>query len=218
MLKCGSSEPNIQIKLILSQKYCMNETRVIGTFSGSGSLDPNIWVLLPFLDPTIRTLLWWKYIKDEVIMWRAWQTWLTQLGKFNLQLQSPSWNYDPNIRMRLNLKTMVQHHVYTPNFGVTYQGQNVFQVDPHFEVKWLIQYFWCHFQVQTQIFGSNMNLNPLIQSGPEWYTGVPKALGLTLLYTIDHDGSEFCNIIFNDFETSSTGATCKSSTSLIYCP
>ncbi len=134
------------------------------TFLGSDSLDPNIW--LPFLDPNIRTLLWWKYIKEVVIMWLAWQTWLTQPGKFNLQLQSPSWNYDPNIRMRLDPKKMVQHKVYTPNFGVTCQGQKVFHVDPHFGVQWLIQYFWCHFQVQTQIFGWNLNLNPLIQSGP----------------------------------------------------
>ncbi len=36
----------------------------------------------------------------------AWQTWLTQPGKFNLQLQSPSLNYDPNIRMRLDPKNM----------------------------------------------------------------------------------------------------------------
>ncbi len=86
VLKYGSNEPNIQIKLILSQRYCMNEIRVIETFLGSGSLDPNIWVLLPFLYPNIRTLLWWKYIKDVVIMWLAWQTWLTQPGKFNLQL------------------------------------------------------------------------------------------------------------------------------------
>ncbi len=104
MLKCGSNEPNIQIKLILNQKYCMNEIRVIGTFLGSGSLDPNIWVLMPFLDPNIWTLLWRKYIKYVVIMWLAWQTWLTQPGKINLQLQSPSWNYDPNIRMRLDPK------------------------------------------------------------------------------------------------------------------
>ncbi len=145
VLKCGSNEPTIQIKLILSQKYCMNETRIIGTFLGSCSLDPNIWVLLPFLDPSIRTIFWLKYMKDVVIMWLAWQTWLTQPGKFNLQLQSPSWNY-------------------YPNFGVTYQGQTAVQVDPHFGVKWMIQYFWCHFQVQPQIFGSNMNLNPLIQS------------------------------------------------------
>ncbi len=34
----------------------------------------------------------------------------------------------------------------------------------------MIEYFWCHFKVQTQIFGSNMNLNPLIQSGPVGYT------------------------------------------------
>ncbi len=111
-----------------------------GSFLGSGSSDPNIWVLLPFLDPNIGTLLWWKYIKDVIIMWLAWQTWLTQPGKFNLQLQSPSWNYDPNIRMRLDPKEMVQHQVYTPNFDVTYQGQ---KVDPHFGVQWLIQYFWC---------------------------------------------------------------------------
>ncbi len=140
---------------------------------GSGQLDPNIWVLLPFLDPNIRTLLWWKYIKDVVIMWLAWQTCLMQPGKFNVQLQSPSWNYDPNIRMRPNPKKMVQHQVYTPNFGVTYQGQKVFQVDPHFWVKWWIQYFWCHSQVQTQIFGSNMNLNPLIQSGPDDTSATP---------------------------------------------
>ncbi len=166
VLKCGSNEPNIQMKLTLSKKYCMNEIRVIGTFFGLSSLDPNIWVLLSFKDPNIGTLLWWKYIKDIVIIWLAWQKWLTQPGKFNLQLQSPSWNYDPNIRMRLYPKKMVQHQVYTPNSGVTYQGQKVIQVDPHFGVQWLIQYFWCHFQVQTLIFGSNMNLNPLIQSGP----------------------------------------------------
>ncbi len=124
---------------LMNQKYCMNEIRVIGTFSGSGSLDPNIWALLPFLDPNIGTLLWWKYIKDLVIIWLAGQTWLTQPGKFNLQLQSPSWNYDPNIRMRLDLKKMVRHKVYTPNVGVTYQGQKVVQVDPHFAVQWLIQ-------------------------------------------------------------------------------
>ncbi len=158
MLKCGSNEPNIQINLILSQKYCMKKIRVIGTFSGSGSLDPNIWVLLPFLYTNIGTLLWWKYIKDEVIMWLAWQTWLTQPGQFNLQLQSPSWNYDPNITMRLDPKKKVQHQVYTPDFGVTYQGQKVVQVDPHFWVQWLIPYFWCHFQVQTQIFGSTWTL------------------------------------------------------------
>ncbi len=99
-LNCGSNEANIQIKLIVSQKYCMNEIRVIGTFLGSGSLDPNMWVLLPYLDPNIKTLLWWIYIRDVVIMWLAWQTWLTQPGKFNLQLQSPSWNYDRNIRIR----------------------------------------------------------------------------------------------------------------------
>ncbi len=112
MLKCGSNEPYIQIKLILSQKYCMNEIRVIGKFLGSGSLDPNIWVLLSFLNPNIRTLLWWKYIKDVVIMWLSWQTWLTQPSKFNLQLQSPFWNYDPHIKMRLDPKKMVQHQVY----------------------------------------------------------------------------------------------------------
>ncbi len=151
---------------MLSQRYSMNEIRVIGTFLGSSSLDPNIWVLLPFLDPHIGALLWWKYIKDIVIMWLAWQTWLTQPGKFNLQLQYPSWNYNPNIRMRLDRKKMVQHHIYTPNFCVKYQGQKVVQVDLHFGVQWLIQYFWWHFQVQTQIFGLNMNLNPLIQSGP----------------------------------------------------
>ncbi len=138
----------------------------IGTFLGSGSPDANIWVLLPFLDQNIRTLLWWKYIKDIVIIWIAWQTWLTQPGKFNLHLQSPSWNYDPNIRMRLDPKKMVQHQVYIPNVGVIYQGQNVVQVNPHFGVKWLIQYLWCHLQVQTKICGSNMNLNPLIQSFP----------------------------------------------------
>ncbi len=164
VLKYGSNEPNIHIKLILSQRYCMNEIRVIGTFLGSGSLDPNIWVLLPFLDPNIGTLLWWKYIREIVIMWLALQTWLTQPGKYNIQLQSPSWNYDP---MRLDPKKMVQHQVYTPNIDVTYQGQRVVQVDLHFGVQWLIQYFWCHFQIQPQIFGSNMNLNPLIQSGPE---------------------------------------------------
>ncbi len=144
----------------------MDEIRAIGTFLGSGSLDPNMWLVLPFLDPNIGTLLWWKYIKDIVIMWLAWQTWLTHPGKFNLQLESPSWNYDPNIRMRLDPKKMVQHQVYISNFGVTYQGQNVVQIDPYFGVQWLIQYCWCHFQVQIQIFGSNMNLNPLIQSGP----------------------------------------------------
>ncbi len=144
----------------------MNEIRVIWTFLGSGSLDPNIWVLLPFLDRNIGTLLWWKYIKDIVIVWLAWQTWLTHPGKLNLQLQSPSWNYNQNIRMRLDPKKMVQHQVNTPNFGFTYQGQDVVEVDLHFGVQWLIQYFWCHFQVQTQIFGSNMDLNPLIQSGP----------------------------------------------------
>ncbi len=138
VIKCGSNEPNIHIKLIVSQRYCMNETRFIGTFLGPGSLDPNIWVLLPFLDPNIRTLLWWKYIKGVVIMWLAWQTWLIQPGKFSLQLQSPYWNYDPNIRMRLDLQKMVQHQVYTPHFGVTYHGQKVIQVDPHFGVKWLI--------------------------------------------------------------------------------
>ncbi len=164
MLKCGSNEPNIQIKLILSQKYCMNESGVIGMFLGSGSLDPNIWVLLPLLDPNIGTLLWWKYIKDIVIMWLAWQKCLTQPGKFNLHLQSPSWNYDTHIWMRLDLKKMIQHQVYTPNVGVTYQDQKVVQMGPHSGVQWLIQYFWCHFQVQTQIFGSNMNL--LIQSDP----------------------------------------------------
>ncbi len=37
----------------------------------------------------------------------------TARGKFNLQLQSPSWNYDPNFRMRLDLKKMVQHQDYT---------------------------------------------------------------------------------------------------------
>ncbi len=51
VLKCGSNESNIQIKLILSQKYCMNENRFIWTFLGSGSLDPNIWMLLPFFVP-----------------------------------------------------------------------------------------------------------------------------------------------------------------------
>ncbi len=166
VLKSGSNEANIQIKLIVSHKYCMNKIRGIGTFLGSGSLDPNIWVLLPFLDPNIGTLLWWKYIKDVVITWLAWQTWLTLLGKFNLQLQSPSWNYDPNIRMRLDLKKMVQHQVYTPYFVVTYQCQKVVQVEPHFAFQWAVQYFWCYFQVQTQIFRSNMNLNPVIQSGP----------------------------------------------------
>ncbi len=74
------------------------------------------------------------------------------------------------IRMRLDLKKLVQHQVYTPNVGVTYQGQKVVEVDPHFGVKRLIQYFWCHFQVQTQIFGSNVDLNSLIQSGPGVYT------------------------------------------------
>ncbi len=53
VLKCGSNEPNNYIKLMLSQKYCMNEIRVIGTFLGLGSLDPNIRMLLPFLDPNI---------------------------------------------------------------------------------------------------------------------------------------------------------------------
>ncbi len=130
VLKCDSNEPNIQIKLMLSQNYCMNGIRVIETFLGSGSLDPNIWVLLPFLDSNIWTLLWWKYIKDKIIMWLAWQIWLTKPGKFNLQLQSPSWNYDLNIRMRLDPQKMVQHQVYTPNVGVTYQGQKDVQMDP----------------------------------------------------------------------------------------
>ncbi len=159
-LKCGSNEPNIQIKLILNQIYCMNEFTVIGTFLRPGSFDKNIWVLLPFLDPNIRTLLWWKYIKGVVIMWLAWQTWLTQAGKFNLQLQILSWNYDPNIRMRLDLRKMVQHQVYTPNFGVTYQGEHVVQVDPHFRVKLLIQYFWCRFQVQHQTWTWTLRYNP----------------------------------------------------------
>ncbi len=66
-------------------KVCMKEIRVIVTFLGSDSLDPNICVLLPFLEPNIETLLQWKYIKDMVTMWLAWQTWLTQPGKFNLQ-------------------------------------------------------------------------------------------------------------------------------------
>ncbi len=30
---------------------------------------------------------------------------------------------------------MVQRQVYMPNVGVTYQGQKVVQVDPHFGVK-----------------------------------------------------------------------------------
>ncbi len=68
-------------------------------------------------------------------MWLASQTWMTQPFKFNLQLQSSSWNYDPNMRMRQDLKMMVQHQVYTPYFGVTYQGQKVVQMDPHFGVQ-----------------------------------------------------------------------------------
>ncbi len=67
VLKCGSDEPNIQIKLILNQKYCMNEIRVNRTFLGSGSFEPNIWVLLPFLDPNIGTwvgLGWVKTVPD----------------------------------------------------------------------------------------------------------------------------------------------------------
>ncbi len=117
---------------------------------GSSSLDPNIWVLLPFLDPNIGTLLWWKYIKDVVIMWLAWQTWLIQPGKFKLTAAI----------YILELWSKYQ------NCGITYQGQKVAQVDPHFGVHCLIQYFWCHFKVQTQIFSSSLNLNPLIQSGP----------------------------------------------------
>ncbi len=61
----------------------------------------------------------------------AWQTRLTKPGKFNLQLQSISWNYDPNIRMRLDPKKIVQQQVYTPNVGVTYHGQKVVQVWTH---------------------------------------------------------------------------------------
>ncbi len=37
--------------------------------------------------------------------------------------------------MRMDPKKMVQDQVYTTNIGVTYQGQNVDQVDPHFEVQ-----------------------------------------------------------------------------------
>ncbi len=86
--------------------------------------------------------------------------------------------------MRLDPKKMAQHQVYTPNFGVTYQGQEVVQLDPHFGVQWLIQYFWCHFQVQTQIFGSNMNLNPLIQSGPGYWGLCKLYRGLATLDSI----------------------------------
>ncbi len=121
VLKCGSNEPNIQIKLIWSHSCCMEDISVIGTFLGSGSLVPNVWVLLPFLDPNIETLLWWKYIKDVVIMWLAWQTWLTQPGKFKLQLKSPSLNYDPNIRMRLDPKKMVkinEKHIISEYFDM----------------------------------------------------------------------------------------------------
>ncbi len=160
VLKCGSNEPNIQIKLILSQKYCMKEIRVIGTFLGSGSLDPNIWVLLPFLDTNIGILLQWKYIKDVVIIWLAWQTWLTQLGKFNfqftisiLELLSKYQNKAGSEKRWFNTK--FAHQILVLHIRVK-----------RFEVQWLIQYFWCHFQVQTQIFGSNMILNPLIQLGP----------------------------------------------------
>ncbi len=135
--------------------YCMNEIRE--TFLGSGSLDPNTWVLLSFLDPNIETLLWWKYIKDKVIMCLAWQTWLTKPGTFNLQLQSPSWNYDLNIRMRLDPQKDGSTPSLHPKCWCYISGQKVVQVDPHFGVQWLIQYLWCHFQVRTQIFGSNMN-------------------------------------------------------------
>ncbi len=79
VLQCGSNEPNIQIKLILNQKYCMNKIRVIRTFLGSGSLDPHIRVLPPVFDPNIGTLLVMKICKrhiHHVIV--AWQT------KFNL--------------------------------------------------------------------------------------------------------------------------------------
>ncbi len=114
----------------------------------------NIWVLLPFLDTNIGTLRWWKYIKYIVIMWLAWQTWLIQPGKFNIQLQSPSWNYDPNIRMRLDPKKMVQHQI-TPQILVlhirvkkwfksthimaSYDWYNTFGVIFRFKPKYLVQ-------------------------------------------------------------------------------
>ncbi len=126
--------------------------------------------------------------------------------------------------MRLDTIKMVQHHVYTPHFGVTYQGQKVVQVDPHFGVKWLIQYFWCHLQVQTQIFGSNMNLNPLIQSGPGLLPAllnlVPKHILTEFLYKPDTTGvrslsaliqcyKNMCHLLCSSSSTSSWNQACK---------
>ncbi len=51
--------------------------------------------------------------------------------------------------MRLDPKKMVQHQVYIQNFGVTYQGQKVVQVVPHFGVQSLIQYFWVSFSASN---------------------------------------------------------------------
>ncbi len=76
-----------------------------------------------FLRPKYRNSLVMKIYKDIVTMWLPWKTWLTQPDRFNLQLQSPSWNYDPNIRMCMDPKKMVQHQVYTRNIGVTHQGK-----------------------------------------------------------------------------------------------
>ncbi len=64
-------------------------------------------------------------------MWIAWQTWLTQPDKFNLQATISILELWSNIKLRLDPKQMVQHQVYTSTFGVTYQGQKMVQVDPH---------------------------------------------------------------------------------------
>ncbi len=114
-----------------------------------------------FLRPKYRNSLVMK-ISCDLLGKHGWHSQVNLTYSYNrhlgIMIQISEWGW---IR-----KKMVQHQVYISNFGVTYQGQKVVQMDSHFGVQWLIQYFWCHFRVQIQIFGSNMNLNPLIQSGP----------------------------------------------------
>ncbi len=85
-------------------KYCMNKIRIHWKVLRVRFTWSKYMGVAAFLWPKYQNSIVMKIDKDVVIMWLAWQTWLTQPGKFNLQLLSPSWNYDPNIRMRLDPK------------------------------------------------------------------------------------------------------------------
>ncbi len=135
VLKCGSNEPNIQIKLIVSQKYCMNEMTVIGRFLGSDSFDPNIWVLLPFLDLNIRTEIYKRRSHHVTCFGKhGWHSQVSLTYSYNLHLgimiQISEWGWIPKrwFNTRFTSQILVLH----------IRVKMCFQVDPHFGVQWLI--------------------------------------------------------------------------------